>query len=171
MLEKVYQDGLVVSEYPPSIAPRSYYYPERNRILAGLSEGVLVVSAGEKSGAKITANYAYQYGKSVFAFPYTIGIASGVGCNSLLKEFATLCTKVVDIAEVFGVNLNREQEVVLTDIERLVLETIQNGDSHIMQIAAKTGLTSFEIAPVLTVLELKKLITSCGGNRYIALVE
>lgn len=171
LLDKVYQDALVLSEYPPKVAPKTYHYPERNRILAALSEGVLVVSAGEKSGAKITANYAYQYGKAVFAFPYTIGIASGAGCNALLKEFATLCTKVVDIAEAFGVNLTSKQQVVLTDVERLVLQQIQNGETHIMQIAAATGLASFEIAPILTVLELKRLISSCGGNRYIALVE
>lgn len=171
LLDTVYQDGLVLSEYPPKVAPKTYHYPERNRILAALSEGVLIVSAGEKSGAKITAKYAYQYGKAVFAFPYTIGIGSGAGCNALLKEFATLCTKVVDITEAFGVNLNSKQQVVLTEVERLILQQIQNGETHIMQIAATTGLASFEIAPILTVLELKKLISSCGGNRYIALVE
>ena len=67
--------------------------------------------------------------------------------------------------------MHKEIEVVLTEIERQVLLVIQNGDTHIMQIAAKTGLASFEIAPILTVLELKKLIASCGGNRYIALIE
>ena len=171
LLDKVYKEGLVLSEYPPNVAPKSYYYPERNRLLAGLSEGVLIVSAGQKSGTKITANYAYQYGKSLFAFPYSIGISSGIGCNALIQQFATLCTKVLDITEAFGVNINKAIEVVLNEVERQILAIIQNGDTHIMQISAKTGLASFEIAPILTVLELKKLIASCGGNRYIALVE
>lgn len=171
LLDEVYQNGLVISEYPPEIAPKSYYYHDRNRILAALSEGVLVVSAGQKSGAKITASYAYQYGKALFAFPYSIGISSGIGCNALIQQYATLCTKVVDIAEAFGVNLNQPQEIVLTEIERAVFATIQAGDTHIMQIAAKMGLASFELAPILTALELKRLIASCGGNRYIVLVE
>lgn len=171
LLDKVYQEGLVVSEYPPDVAPKNYYYLERNRLLAALSEGVLVVSAGQKSGTKITANYAYQYGKSLFAFPYSIGISSGIGCNALIKQFATLCTKVVDIAEAFGVNLNKEQEIILTEIEKKILTVMQAGETHIIQIANRTGLASFELAPILTALELKKLISSCGGNRYTILVE
>ena len=76
---------MLITEHTPQIAPKAYLFPVRNRIIAGLSEGTLVVSAGEKSGALITADYAVEYGRQLFVFPYNIGVASGAGCNSLIK--------------------------------------------------------------------------------------
>ncbi len=76
----------------------------RNRVIAGLSEGVLVVSAAEKSGALSTASYAANYSRDVFAFPYGVGAANGAGCNALIKSGAYLCDRPAEIFGVLGID-------------------------------------------------------------------
>ena len=168
LLEKVEEKGLAVSEYIPSEKPLPYHFPARNRIIAGLSEGVLVVSGGEKSGTRITAARAYEYGRDVFAFPYSIGVASGAGCNALIKEYAKLTENLVDIYAAFGINLTETEKIPLSDAERTVYEILLDGEAHVAQIAQKSGLKPHEVPIVLTMLEMKKLAVSCGGNRWAA---
>ena len=83
LIKTVEKRGLLLSEYPPEIPPQRHNFPIRNRIIAGLSEGTLIVSAGKKSGALITAEYSEEYGRETFAFPYGIGVTSGEGCNHI----------------------------------------------------------------------------------------
>lgn len=168
LLAKVVEKGLAVSEYRPQESVRNYHFPARNRIIAGLSEGVLVVSAGAKSGTRTTADSAYLYGRDVFAFPYDIGISSGVGCNALIKEYAKLADEIVDIAAAFGINLTEaaEEEPPLTPAERAVLAAVGEETAHIEEIAARAGIPAHELAVPLTMLQMKKKIVACGGNRY-----
>lgn len=168
LLKRAEQSGLVISEYAPHEPPAKYRFPWRNRILAGLSEGVLVVSGGEKSGTRITAERAYEYGKDVFAFPYEPGVPSGVGCNALIKEYAKLTDNLVDIGDAFGINLSETEEIVLTGAERAVFEILREGEAHVTEIAQKSGMKPYELPIVLTALEMKKLIVNCGGNRWAA---
>ena len=168
LLEKIEQKGLLVSEYLPDEAPRGYLFPARNRVIAGLSEGVLVVSGGEKSGTRITADCAYSYGRDVFAFPYTPGVASGAGCNAILKEYAKLTDNLVDIAEAFGINLTEADGETLTDAELSVFNCLRDGEAHISAVAERTGLKQHEVSSVLMLLEMKKLAVPCGGNRWAA---
>ena len=132
-------------------------------------DGVLVVSGGEKSGTRITARHAYDLGRDVFAFPYAIGDPAGAGCNKLIKDYAKLTENSVDIASAFGINLTETEEISLTEAERAVYEVVRQGETHLMQISAKTGLKPYELSPVLTLLEMKNLVVSCGGNRYAAI--
>lgn len=169
LLEKIEEKGLAVTEYIPSVAPKKHLFPERNRIIAGLSEGLLVVSGDKKSGTRITADFAYNFGRDVFAFPYSIGTASGEGCNHIIKEYAKLTDNLVDITSAFGINLTEKEEISLTSAERAVLEALAEGERHISEIAAKTGLKPYELPPLLTLLEMKKLASPCGGNRWSAL--
>lgn len=166
LLEKVIKNGLAVSEYVPSQPAMKYSFPARNRIIAGLSEGVLVVSGGEKSGTRITAGYAYDYGRDVFAFPYNIGEETGVCCNRLIKDYAKLTENSVDIASAFGINLTEKEPEPLTRTEELVLSHIGASPTHTSEIAAKTGMKEAELSPVLMLLCMKKRIVSCGGNRW-----
>ena len=170
LLEKITQKGLAISEYIPSASPQKHMFPFRNRIIAGLSEGVLVVSGGTKSGTKITAKYAYEYGRDVFAFPYTPGIVSGEGCNAIIKEYAKLTDNLVDITSAFGINLTEKEEITLSAAEKAVYFCLREGEKHLSEISEKTGIVSYELMPVLTLLEIKKLIVRCGGNRYCAVV-
>ena len=170
LLKKVERKGLLISEYTPQIAPARYNFPVRNRIIAALSEGTLIVSAGKKSGAGITARYALDYGKRVFAFPYSIGVTSGEGCNALIRDGATLATGYKDILEDFGISEDNKKEVFLTEDESIALKFIKDaGEAFAPDIAAKLGQPPFRIIPLLTALEIKGLIVRLGGNRYAAI--
>ena len=168
LLAKAEQKGLAVSEYLPHEEPRGFRFPARNRIIAGLSEGVLVVSAGAKSGTRSTAERAFEYGRDVFAFPYGIGVPSGVGCNALIKEYAKLTDDLVDIAAAFGINLTEaaQEQAALSPSESAVFGAICAGASHAEEIAAKCAMPVSALSVPLTLLQMKGKIVSCGGNRY-----
>ena len=168
LLRSAEEKGLVLTEYLPDEAPRPYLFPARNRIIAGLAEGVLVVSGGVKSGTRITADFAYEYGRDVFAFPYALGAAAGEGCNALIKDYAKLTDNLVDITAAFGINLTEAEEIALTEAERAVFEIVREGETHVSQIAERSGLKVYELPAILTALQMKRLIAPCGGNRYMA---
>lgn len=167
--EQVRRHGLLLSEYSHDEALRKYYFHARNRLLAGLSEGVLVLSAGEKSGALITAGRAAEYGRDVFAFPYNIGVSSGAGCNELIKKGAYLCTGAEDILSCYGIVRQERKSVSLTEEERTVYEMLcGRGELHTMIIAEALNKQIFEVSAILSALELKGLVVKSGGNRYSA---
>ena len=166
LLERVAERGLLVTEYAPAQSARKYTFPARNRIIAGLAEGVLVVSGGEKSGTRITARYAYDFGRDVFAFPYAIGDPMGAGCNQLIKDYAKLTEDLVDITSVFGINLTEKESETLSPAEQQVYDCFGGAPLHISEIAAKTGKKEHVLSPVLIMLAMKKKLVSCGGNRW-----
>lgn len=164
------EKGLLISEQRPQTAARAYLFPVRNRLIAALSEGVLVVSAGEKSGAAITAEYAFEYGKDVFCFPYSPGVPSGAGCNRLIKKGAYLTENILDIFSAFGLDFTAQNKAPLTERERQVLDAVISlGEAHISQIASSLSCQTFELLAELSSLEVKGLIARLGGNRYSAL--
>ena len=171
LIKKVGEVGLLLSEYPPEIPPRNYQFPVRNRIIAGLSDAVLVVSAGKKSGALITAEYAVEFGKQVMAFPYGMGVTYGEGCNQLIKNGANLVENTPDIFEAFGLDYKPpEERIELTEDEQIALAAIREaGEAFAPVIAEKLGKLPHQIIPVLSSLEIKGLIIRLGGNRYAAL--
>ena len=173
LIKKVGKAGLLLSEYPPEIPPKSYQFPVRNRIIAGLSDAVLVVSAGKKSGALITAAYAGDYGKQVMAFPYSMGIAHGEGCNLLIKKGANLVENTADVFEAFGLEYRPpENQISLTQDEQAVLDLIRRtGEAFVSVIAEKLNRQPHQIIPVLSSLEIKGLIIRLGGNRYTAISQ
>lgn len=170
VLKEVEEKGLIISEFPFGMPARKYTYFLRNRIIAGLSKGVLVVSAATKSGAINTANYAIDYSREVFAFPYNIGITSGEGCNNLIKKGAYLCDSANDIFSVFGIEARQEESLSLDKDERQVLNLLkQDGETHVERIAERLGKQLFEINAVCAMLEIKGLVCRVGGNKYCAL--
>lgn len=167
LLKKAEERGLLVTEFPPQISPQRFLYLVRNRIIAGLCEGVLVVSAAKRSGALNTAGYAADYGREVFAFPYSLGVASGEGCNGLIKNGAYLCENVLDIFSCFGLEYNSEKQQELTPEEETVLGCIKElGEAHVQIIANSSGLKPFMVTAVCSSLEIKGLIVKAGGNKY-----
>lgn len=170
LIKEVEKRGLLISEYPPDIPPRSYQFPVRNRIIAGLSDAVLVVSAGKKSGALITAYYATEYGRQVMAFPYGMGVTYGEGCNGLIKKGADLVENTLDIFSAFGIDYKPpEKSAELSGEERAVYEIIkQTGEAFAPEIAQKLGKQPYQLIPVLSSLEIKGLVARLGGNRYAA---
>lgn len=166
LIDKVAANGLVISEYFPTVKSRQWMFPYRNRIIAGLSKGVLIVSGSFKSGTRHTANYALEYGKEVFAFPYNLGVVSGEICNYLIKNGAYLCENSQDVLSVLGVTPTLKREIALTEIEKKVYDAISPGSVHVDVIASQTGLKQFQLTPVIMSLEIKKIIVKDGLNTY-----
>ncbi len=168
--EKILKKGLVLSEYPPGTGTAKFSFHQRNRILAGLSEGVLVISAGAKSGTLITAGRALDYGRDVFAFPYNIGISQGEGCNGLIKAGAYLTLSSGDILSVYGIEPQEKEEVSAEGDEGRILTYLrENGETHVAALAEALNMRIFEASAALSALEIKGLATKSGGNKYAAL--
>ena len=167
---KIREKGLLLSESFFDTGVQRHFFHARNRILAGLSEGVLVLSAGVKSGALITANQAVEHGREVFAFPYNPGIAQGVGCNELIKKGAYLAAGVEDIFACFRIEKREKSIPSLSSEEARVLEVLRAaGELHTAEIAVRAGLQIFEASAVLSALELKGQAVKAGGNKYSAI--
>lgn len=177
-LDGVEECGLTVSEYPPKSKAMPHTFTLRNRIIAGLCEGVLVVSAGEKSGALSTAGYAADYNKDVFAVPYGAGVASGKGCNNLIKKGAYLCDCAEDVFSVLGVDCGNSAEsaassvedIGLDETERAVVKLLrEQGELHAEKLAQTLGLKLTDLLTACSMLEIKGLIVRVGGNTFAAI--
>ena len=144
----------------------AYHYPVRNRIIAGLSQGVLIVSGDNKSGTRHTASFALDYGKEIFTFPYTLGTYGGELPNSLIKDGAYLVSDINDIAEVLGYNLDKQSKILLTNDEEKILKVIKDGKTLVDDIVSFTNLKIFEVIPLLTSLEIKGVVVKSNGNEY-----
>ena len=168
-LRKVEDKGLSISEFPPDTRTQQFMFSMRNRILAGLSEGVLVVSAGSRGGGLSTAGFAADYGKDVFAFPHSLGVTSGKGCNELIKSGAYLCDCVEDIFSVMGIKAEKSagEKAELDGDEMAILSALkQEGEMHAEKLAALTGKKTYELAAICSSLEIKGLIIRIGGNKF-----
>ena len=136
----------------------------RNRIIAGLSKGVLIVSGAMKSGTLYTAEYAEEYGRDLFAIPYSAGISSGAGCNDLIKRGAYLTDSPEDILSFYGEN-NEKRKETYTDAEREILRALSDGELHIEKLSSALKKNAFEITPILSILEIKGVVVK-SGNVY-----
>lgn len=165
LFDKICENGLAISEQPYSVLPKPYMFPVRNRIIAGLSIGTLIVSAGAKSGAIYTAEYAEEYSRDVFAIPYSVGVSCGEGTNDLIRRGATLTTKVGDILEYYGLE-EKTEDLPLDDLEKQIVRALKDGDMHIEKICSALGKKIFEITPLVSSLEIKGYITQSGINLY-----
>ena len=169
ILREVASCGLVLSEHRPEVAPQKFLFPVRNRIIAGLSRGVLVVSGGLRSGTSITAGYALEYGRDVFAFPYNPGIASGAGCNALLKSGAAPADCLQDIFSWYGFEQKKASMPALSEEEEKIMRLLAScGEAHVGEICAQTGIPVFRAGGLLSGLEIKGMVARAGGNRYAA---
>lgn len=169
LITRAANEGLIISEYPPETQPKAFYFPVRNRIIAGLSEGTLVVSAAKRSGALITADIAADCNRDVFAFPHSVGLTAGEGCNSLIKKGAYLAENILDIFGVYGLDFNTPQKKPLTDDERELYEAVcAAGEAFLPDLAEKLGKQPWQLIPVISSLEIKNLVVRLGGNRYSA---
>ena len=165
LFTRVAESGLAISEFPPEVAPLPYFFPARNRIIAGLSKGTLIISGGKKSGTLYTAGYAADYGRDVFAVPYTPDTPSGAGCNDLIKQGATITTEPADILGYYGKEEKKEKQD-LSPEEQTIANALKDGEKHVDKICALTGKEIYEITPILSMLEIKGVIVKSGINVY-----
>jgi DNA processing protein len=175
---KMMDHGGLISENPMGTQPDAHNFPSRNRIIAGLSDALIVVEATEKGGALITADLANSYNKDVFAVPGDVGSEYSSGCNKLIKiNKANLLTSVKDLEYIMnwtpGTTSNhkdpaQEQFNSLTPEQKLVLMTIREKGAamQIDELAWKTGLASGMLASQLLELELMDLVQVMPGRTY-----
>lgn len=162
--------GLIVTEYPAGSRPAQYRFPERNRIISGLSRGVFIAEAAKKSGSLITVNLAIEQGRDVFAVPGSIYSPESEGCNLLLKSIPHAFTvSPDDVLDCYGLSPRRgaEDNAVQFDFtEHAVLEALRAGELHFEELIAATGLTAAELSSVLVNLELAGAVEQTTGNFY-----
>lgn len=161
--------GLIVSEYKPNEKPQTYYFPVRNRIIAGLSKVVLITEATEKSGSMHTKNYALEFGREVFAVPGRINDIYSSGCNKIIKTCqSAIALEPNDVLNFLGKNFveNQTKVVQYSLTDKIILDIIDVNEVHYEEILAKSGLDSKELNTNLIRLELKNLIKKLPGNFY-----
>lgn len=168
MMEEIEKKGAIISEYIPGTKPYPSNFPARNRIISGLSDGVLVVEAGEKSGALITVEFALEQGRDVFAIPGSILSKPSMGTNKLIKDGARMVTDVTDILEEICIEYNvlgrANSDIMLTTGEKILLDIISNSPIYIDDLVQNVALRVGEVNSIITSLELKGMIKILPGK-------
>ena len=172
LFEKIKENGLLISQYPPEKSAMPYMFPLRNRIMSAISCATVLVEAGESSGALITANLSLNLGKELFILPGNVNSCSSKGSNKMLKEMqGAMITGYKDILQGLGIEIKdiNENCAVLPDLtedERVIYNMLSREEEHIDDIINKTGFDISKTNTVLTILEIKGLIKKLPGNRF-----
>ncbi len=164
--------GAVISEYPPGTIPTRYTFPRRNRIIAGMSLGTLVIEAPEESGALITSQCALDNNREVFAVPQNITSENSAGPNNLIKNGAKLITSANDILESLNLEeikkfISNKQILPDSPIEEKILSCLSKEPQHVDQIIKSTNLDSPIINATLTLMEMKGKVRNVGSMQYV----
>jgi DNA processing protein len=172
----IIEQGALISEYPLGTKPKAEHFPRRNRIMSGISPGVLVVEAGERSGALITAEQALSQNREVFAIPGSIMSPASKGTNWLLQQGAKLVTNHVDILEelnlaVVAQQLEMKELLPTNEMESRLFKNLGTEPTHIDEICRQSGLDISSVSSTLTMMELKGMIKQIGCMNYIVSKE
>lgn len=171
LFDKICGCGLVVSEYTPDTHATVYTFPQRNRIISGLSRGVLVVEADDDSGSLITADKALEQGRDVFAVPGDIDKLRSVGTNKLIKSGAVPVTCADDVFEFYDMARvprakGKGKSVELDFSEQRVMEMLERGEMKFDALVASSGMSVSELNTALSALLIYGLIRECAKNVY-----
>lgn len=180
LMESIIENGACISEYLPGTTPCAGNFPARNRIISGMSLGVIVIEAGERSGSLITANFALEQGREVFALPGNVNSINSTGTNKLIKEGAKIVTGIDDILEELNISFSEEKIKDfftrklkddklfkgLDDEERKIAVSLKTEPFHIDAIAKKTGFSIQMVSSILVMLELKGVVEQLPGKIY-----
>ena len=183
LADEIAANGAVISEALPQQSPQSGCFPRRNRIVTGLSLGVIVVEAGDRSGAAISARLAMEQGREVFAVPGRIDSQNSRGCHQLIRDGATLVRSVDDVLEQLGPltdavprqtpagetaeTIKHPAELKLSDQERAILQAIRSAPTGFDEIMQQTGLPASRLLSTISVLEVRRLIRRLSSTSFV----
>ncbi len=171
LARRITQNGAIVSEYPLGTKPRPDYFPRRNRIMSGMSLGVLVIEAGESSGAIITANMALEQNREVFAVPGSILSLASRGTNHLIQEGAKLVRNYTDILEELNLTavarqIEMKELLPETDTEAVLIKQLGAEPVHVDEVCRSSGLPVSTVSSTLAMMELKGMVKQVGAMHY-----
>lgn len=175
---RIVQNGALISENPPRTRPLGPAFPRRNRLITGMSLGVVVVEASDRSGALISARHAMEQGRDVFAVPGRVDSRASRGCHQLIRDGAKLVESVEDVLEELGPlveaaptregrMLHHPAEIQLNDQEQKVLDCVDTSPTEIDQVVYASGLPVHRVLSTISVLEMRHLIHRVAGNRVV----
>ncbi len=172
LAQAVVERGALVSEYAIGTPPEAGNFPPRNRIISGLSLGVVIVEAGERSGALITGDFALEQGREVFAVPGNIFRRKSMGTNKLIQQGAKPVLSVEDVLEELNLTMVSKQAEVRAvvpenETEATLLEYITAEPIHVDEIGEKSGLPIAQVSSTLALMELKGMVRQVGGMNYV----
>lgn len=178
LAEEIKKRGAVLSEALPMASPKSGCFPRRNRIVSGMSLGVIVIEAGAKSGALISARLASEQGREVFAVPGRIDSRMSQGCHALLRDGAKLVQSADDVLDELGplmtpastdggnATIRKPAELMLTEQESRILNAIDDAPTNFDDIVAATDLPAARVLATISVLEMRRLIRRISGTTF-----
>lgn len=180
LAQEVAACGAVLSESPPMMEPLAGGFPQRNRVISGLSLGVIVIEAGDRSGALITARHAMEQGREVFALPGSVESRSSRGCHRLIRDGVTLVESADDVLEALGPLVeaaprddgqivHHPAELLLNEVEQQVLQVVRCEATTIDEIVADAGMPAAQVLSTLTVLEMRRLVRRISGTTVVRL--
>lgn len=173
LAEQIVASGALIADYPPGTKPDAPNFPARNRLISGLSLGTVIVEAPARSGALITANFAADQGREVFAVPGNVLSSTSEGTNRLLREGARLVRTAADLLDDLGISaaapsLPVQAPLALSDDERRLFAMVGKEPQHIDELVAAAGLPIAQGVALMTMLELKGFVENAGSQHYIA---
>ena len=173
---RIVERGAVVSDYPMGTPPEGSNFPPRNRIISGLSLGVLVTEAGARSGALITVDFAAEQGRDVFAVPGNVLMRGSVGTNALIRDGAKVVLKPEDVLEELNLTMVAEQaearQVLPADeVEAALLDHISAEPVHVDELQQHVALPIAQVTSTLALMELKGMVRQVGGMKYVVARE
>ena len=178
LAEEVVSHGALLSEAPPRAEPLGGMFPQRNRIISGLSLGALIVEAGDRSGALITARHAMEQGREVFAVPGRVDGRTARGCHRLIRDGAKLVETADDVLEELGPLVEaapgddghlvrHPAELVLNEVEQKVLAAVDTESTLVDDVVAATGLAVPQVLSTISVLEMRRLVRRLSGTSVV----
>jgi DNA processing protein len=172
LAQQIAEQGALVSDYSPGTPPDAANFPPRNRIISGLSLGVVVVEADEQSGALITTQFAAEQGRDVFAVPGNIFNRTSRGTNRLIQQGAKVVLDAQSILEELNLNMvadrvEVEAAVPENDIERLILARLNYEPTHVDELVRALARPTEEVTATLALMELKGMVRQSGGPNYL----
>ena len=172
LAREIEKHGAVISEFDPYAHSETYFFPQRNRVISGLSLGVVVIEAKERSGALITANFALEQNREVFAVPGGVFWETSAGPNNLIKQGAKAVTCAADILEELNLTVPDEESkkiIAKNPTEQKIIDVFSKNPGapvHIDIIVGKTKLSASEVSSALTMMELQEKVKNLGGDYY-----